>query len=54
MEYLTPAQVAGKFKVRVETVWKWIREGKLSALDTGGNYRISDEDIKKFEEANRK
>ena len=54
MNYSTPAQVAERFKVNVKTVWKWIRDGKLNALDTGGNYRVSDDDIKHFEEANRK
>ena len=54
MEYFTPAQVAERYQVKKNTVWDWIRKGKLSAIDIGGNYRISEDDIKKFEEVNRK
>ena len=54
MEYLTAAQVAERYKVKTNTVWEWSRKGKLNALNRGGTYRVSTDDIKNFEEANRK
>lgn len=54
MEYYTPAQVAERYQVKVNTVWEWIRKGKLNALDMGGSYRISISDIEKFEEDKRR
>lgn len=53
MEYFTPEQIAKRFQVKPRTVWEWIRNGKLHALDTGV-YRISEDDLKRFEEENRK
>lgn len=36
---LTPAEVAGMFRVDVKTVTRWAKAGKLSAVRTLGNHR---------------
>lgn len=47
-EYYTPAEIAKKFKVNVNTVYYWIREGKLEAVRLGSLIRISEESLEKF------
>ena len=49
----TCEQIAERYQVKVITVWGWIRKKKLSAIKLGKNYRISAEDIQKFEEERR-
>ena len=49
----TCEQVADRYAVQVITVWDWIRKGKLSAIKIGRDYRVSEEDIKNFEEIHR-
>ena len=50
MQFYTPQEVADMFKVQNQTVWRWIRNGKLKAtqLGDGGSYRISENDLKDF------
>lgn len=45
--------VAERYGVRIRTVWGWIRKGKLSAIKIGKQYRVTSEDLRKFEESNR-
>ena len=52
-ELFTCGEVAQRYKVEVITVWDWIRKGKLSAIKIGRDYRVSEEDIKNFEEIHR-
>mgnify|MGYP000410251426 FL=1 len=50
METLYDCQdVASRYKVQVRTVWKWIRDGRLKAIDTGGRYRIRESDMLAFD-----
>ncbi len=49
----TCADVAERYGVKIITVWDWIRKGKLSAIKIGRDYRVSEEDIKNFEEIHR-
>lgn len=51
--YYTCEEIAKMYRVKVITVWEWIRSKKLPAMKLGRDYRITDEDIKAFE-ANRK
>lgn len=55
MSHISPMftceEVADHYKVKVITVWEWIRKKKLPAIKTGREYRIREEDIKKFEES---
>lgn len=46
----TPAEVAERYKVKKDTVWTWIRKGKLRASRICGKlYRISEEALAEFE-----
>lgn len=49
----TCAEVAERYGVQIITVWDWIRKKKLGAIRLGRDYRISEEDIKKFESDRR-
>lgn len=42
-------EVAERYRVKVITVWDWIRSGKLPAVKLGRDYRISEDDLQKFE-----
>lgn len=46
-------EVADRYKVKVITVWDWIRQKKLNAIKLGREYRISEDDLKNFENARR-
>lgn len=46
-------EIAERYSVQIITVWDWIRKGKLSAMKVGKQYRITEEDIKDFEEKSR-
>ena len=49
----TCEQVAERYGVQVITIWDWIRKKKLPAIKIGKEYRISDEDLKQFEDSRR-
>ena len=51
--YYTCEQVADRYGVKLITVWDWIRKKRLPALKLGRDYRISEEDIRVFEESCR-
>ena len=42
-------EVAERYKVKIITVWDWIRQRKLNAIKLGREYRISEEDLIEFE-----
>ena len=50
MNLLTPEQVAEILRVRRDTVYAWIRAGKLPAAKLGNRYRIGEEDLQAFVE----
>ncbi len=53
--YYTCEEIAEMFKVKVGTVWLWIRRGKLNATKLDYNcYRVSDEAVKQFIENSNK
>ena len=44
--FLTCEEVAQQLRVSVETVWRWVRIGKLAAVKIGTrNYRIRQSDL---------
>lgn len=45
--------VAERYGVKVITVWDWIRKRKLPAIKIGGQYRVTEDDLKNFERNNR-
>ena len=51
--YYTCEEVAQMYKVKVITVWSWIRTKKLSAMKLGRDYRITDDDLKAFDARGR-
>ena len=52
-KYLACEEVATLYGVKKITVWQWIRDKKLNAIQTGKRYAIRPEDLREFEEARR-
>ena len=50
-EFYTCKEVAARYGVCEDSVWNWIRSGKLKALKIGRNYRIRREDLEEFEKS---
>ena len=46
--------VANRYGVKVETVWAWIRDKRLSAVKIGGGYRVRESDLAAFEKTDKK
>lgn len=53
MTYYTPQEVADTLKVHRRSITRWIREGRLTAVRIGGQYRISKQDLERFLEERR-
>jgi excisionase family DNA binding protein len=51
--FLTPAEVAELLRLRVQTVYEYIRLGRLPAVRLRKGYRISREDLEAFLESCR-
>ena len=49
----TCGEVAERYKVKVITVWEWIRQQKLGAIKIGKEYRVSEEDLIAFENSRK-
>ncbi len=47
-EIMTPDQVADYLQLSKDTVYRYIREGKLTASRLGRNYRVSKENVDLF------
>ncbi|WP_442871496.1 helix-turn-helix domain-containing protein [Caproiciproducens sp.] len=41
------------YKVKTLTVWDWIRRKKLPAIKIGRDYRVTPDDLNKFEQERR-
>ncbi len=49
---LTCKEVAQRLRISEETVWRWIRTKKLTAVKIGSrNYRVRPEDLVSFEKS---
>ena len=48
IRFYTPQEVADMLRLRVQTVYEYIRMGKLQAARFGNRYRISEDDIQQF------
>ena len=46
--FLTPQQVAEKLQVRVDSVYRWIKRGRLKAFRLGNLYRVKQFDLDRF------
>lgn len=53
-EYLTLKQVARQLQVDDKTVRRYIKAGKIPAIEIGGRYRIAPADLRVFLESRRK
>jgi putative resolvase len=51
--YFTVGEVAQRLKVSHMTVYRWIKAGQLGAYKIGGEFRITEQDIKRFLETRR-
>lgn len=51
-KYYSCDEVAEMYGVKRFTILEWIRNGKLTAVRAGKNYRIRPEDIAAFDAAN--
>ena len=47
--FYTCKEVAARYGVCEDSVWSWIRSGKLKALKIGRNYRIPKDSLAEFE-----
>ena len=47
-DVLTPEQVADYLQIRRDTVYRYIREGKLPAVRLGRSYRVTRENLDVF------
>ncbi len=55
MQLLTVKQVAKQLDVNIETIYRWLRSGKLKGNKLGHElWRISDSDLNEFIEADHK
>jgi len=52
-KYYTCEEVAEIFGIKTLTVWDWIRRKKLPAIKIGRDYRITETDLKNFEDERR-
>ena len=49
---LSCEDVALRYSVEIATVWRWVREKKLTAIKTGKTYKFRPQDIERFEAEN--
>lgn len=52
-KFFSAAEIAERYNVKVTTVWEWLRSGRLTAIRIGRGYRVSNEDLEKFEKEGR-
>ena len=48
MRFLTVADVASLLRVRRETVYQWIKDGKIASIHLGRSVRISEDELQRF------
>ena len=48
LKVYTPAEAAETLKVNPQTLWRWIREGRIRASKLGRVYRIRQSDLEQF------
>ena len=49
----TCEEIAERYGVKTITIWDWIRKKNLPAIKLGKEYRISEDDIRAFEDSRR-
>lgn len=53
-DLLTVEEVAQKLHVSKATVWRWLRNKEIPGYRIAGSWRISQSDLQKFVESQRK
>jgi len=46
-------EIAERYQIQIITVWDWIRKKKLPAIKIGREYRVTEDDLKIFEDERR-
>jgi len=46
-------EISERYRVQIITVWDWIRKKKLPAIKIGREYRVTEDDLKIFEDERR-
>ena len=52
-KYYTLAEIADRLQVSWRTVHRWIKRGELPAHKLGSDWRVAEEDMRKFLEERR-
>lgn len=52
--YYTPKQIADKLKLNIRTIYKWIREERINAVKLGDVWRISESEVNRLLEGEKK
>lgn len=52
-KYYSCEEIAERYQVQVGTVWRWIRNKKIPAIQIGKQYLINGDDLRDLEEASR-
>lgn len=52
-DFLTVQEVASALRLSVLTLYKYIKEGNLEAVEFGGHYRVSKKSLIKFIEMHK-
>lgn len=52
-DFLTVAEVSSLLRLSALTIYKYIKEGQLSAVEFGGHYRISKSSLESFIEKHK-
>lgn len=47
-EHYTPQEIADALKLNVRTIYKWIREEKITAVKLGDVWRISESELQRL------
>jgi excisionase family DNA binding protein len=50
---LTITEIAKKLRLDYQTIYMWVRQGRLPAIQVDKAYRINEADLAKFLEANK-
>lgn len=45
-------EIAERYGVKISTVYKWIRDGAMEAINIGKSYRVKESEVIAFEERN--
>jgi excisionase family DNA binding protein len=46
-KYFTPEEVANIWRIKLPTIWRWIRDGGLAVTTVGRSYRIHEDVVRK-------